>query len=159
MDRKGWAALALAVAGLIPGAALSDPEPPAPLDEANAGAPAALQRCGECHMVYPSRMLPARSWTAILSQMGDHFGKSAAITETDLGAIRAYLTSNAADSPNASAQDRQFMSGLLPDSAPLRITATPWWSQMHADFASYSEKSRKPIAPADCLGCHRESGR
>jgi hypothetical protein len=151
--------LAAAVAGLVPCAALSDTPPPDPLSDANPGAPAALQQCGDCHMVYPSRMLPARSWSAILSKMDDHFGKTAAIAKQDLDAIRAYLTSNAADSPNASAQDRQFTSGLLSDSTPLRITATPWWSQTHADFASYGEKSRKPIAPADCLGCHQESGR
>ena len=26
------------------------------------------------------------------------------------------------------------MAAILPDSTPLRITATPWWNQMHADF-------------------------
>jgi len=109
-------------------------------------------------MVYSSRMLPGRSWTAILARMEDHFGENAAIPEKDLSAIRAYLTSNAADSPNASGRDRHFMSAILPESTPLRITATPWWNQMHADF-HFEGVKRSNVKAADCLGCHKESSR
>ena len=155
----GWAVgaggLALAVAGLMCGVAHGDPEPPAPLKKGNVGAPAALEQCGDCHMVYSSRMLPARSWAAILSRMDDHFGENAAIADKDLDAIRAYLTSNAADSPNATGRDRHFMSAILPESTPLRITATPWWNQMHADFR-FDSVRRSKVKAADCLGCHGE---
>jgi hypothetical protein len=159
---QGWAvaaaALAAAIAGLAPEASRSDPEPPVPLAKGNAGAPEALAQCGDCHMVYSCRMLPARSWTAILARMEDHFGENAAVQEKDLSAIRAYLTSNAADSPNASGRDRHFMSAILPDSTPLRITATPWWGQMHADF-HYDGVPRSKVKAADCLGCHGQSDR
>lgn len=106
-------------------------------------------------MIFPARMLPSRSWTAILSKMDNHFGENATIPEKDLNDIRNFLTSNAADAPNASARDRHYLSALLPDSTPLRITRTPWWNQMHADF-DFDGVKRSPIkSPANCLACHK----
>jgi len=155
---KGVALAVVAAAVMVSIAARSDSEPPAPLQRGDAGAPPALAQCGDCHMVFPARMLPGRSWTAILSRMDDHFGENAAIPEKDLEAIRVFLTSNAADSPNASAHDRRFMSAILPDATPLRITATPWWNQMHADF-NFGGVKRTPVkSAANCLGCHKDSG-
>ena len=148
-----------AAAGMVSSAARSDTEPPAPLPRGDANAPAALEQCGECHMVFPARMLPARSWTAILSGMDNHFGENAAIPDKDLKAIGDYLTSNAADSPNASARDRHYLSEILPDNTPLRITRTPWWNQMHADFDFDGVKRGKVKSPANCLACHKDQAR
>jgi hypothetical protein len=147
-------ALAVVSLGAIAGVARSDTEPPGPLDPSNAGAPAALQQCGDCHMVFPSRMLPSRSWVAILSRLSDHFGEDAAISEKDLDEIRNYLTSHAADSPDATARERHYLGALLPNSTPLRITAMPWWNQMHADFNFEGVKRSAVKSAANCLACH-----
>ena len=136
------------------GVARSDTEPPGPLEPGNAGAPAELRQCGDCHMVFPARMLPIRSWTAILSTMDDHFGEDAAIPKKDLDIIRDYLTSHAADAPGAAARERHYLSALLPGSTPLRITATPWWNQMHADFNFDGVKHSQVKSAANCLACH-----
>ena len=136
------------------GLARSDPEPPGPLDPANAGAPAELKQCGDCHMVFPSRMLPGRSWVAILSKLDDHFGEDAAIRTEDLDVIRDFLTAHAADSPDATFRERHFLAALSSDSTPLRITATPWWNQMHADFNFDGAKHSKVKSAANCLACH-----
>jgi hypothetical protein len=93
------------------GVARSDTEPPGPLEPGNAGAPAELRQCGDCHMVFPARMLPIRSWTAILSTMDDHFGEDAAIPKKDLDIIRDYLTSHAADAPGATAREKRTPAG------------------------------------------------
>ena len=146
------ALIASVEAGL--GVARSDPEPPGPLEPGNAGAPAALQQCGDCQMVFPSRMLPSRSWAAILSGMDDHFGEDAAIPNKDLEEIRNFLTSHAADSPGATPRERHFLSALLPNSTPLRITAMPWWNQMHADFNFDGVKHSAVKSAANCLACH-----
>ena len=130
------------------------PEPPGPLEPGNKGAPAELKQCGECHMVFNSRMLPSRSWAAILSTMDDHFGEDATIPKKDLDVIRDFLTSHAADSPDATFREKHFLSDLLPDSAPLRITATPWWNQVHADFNFDAVKHSAVKSPANCLACH-----
>jgi hypothetical protein len=121
--------------------------------------PAALEQCGDCHMVFPAQMLPGRSWVAILSKMDSHFGEEASIPEKDLDEIRNYLTSNAADSENTSAQDRHYMSAILPGSTPMRITQTPWWNQMHADFNFDGVKRSHVKSPANCLACHKRGVR
>ena len=144
---------AVALAAIV-GVARGDTEPPGPLAPGNEGAPAALQECGECHMVFPSRMLPSRSWAAILSRMDDHFGENAAISKKDLDEIRNFLTSHAADSPDATPRERHFLSALLPNSTPLRITAMPWWNQMHADFNFDGVKHSAVKSAANCLACH-----
>lgn len=117
--------------------------------------PAALEQCGECHMIFPAQMLPQRSWTAILSRLDNHFGEVASIPAKELDEIRDFLTSNAADSANASPQDRHYMSEILSDSAPLRITRTPWWNQMHSDFNFEGVKHSDIRSPANCLACHK----
>lgn len=117
--------------------------------------PAALEQCGECHMIFPAPMLPQRSWTAILSSMDNHFGEVASIPARDLDDIRNYLISHAADSPDATPRDRHYMSAILPESAPLRITRTPWWNQMHADFDFEGVKHTDVKSAANCLACHK----
>ena len=144
----------IAVAETVSGVARSVTEPPLPLEPGDPGAPPELQQCGDCHMVFPSRMLPARSWAAIISGMDNHFGEDAAIPKEDLDAIRIFLTSHAADSPDATARQRHYLSALLPSSTPLRITATPWWNQMHADFNFDGAKHSKVKSAANCLACH-----
>jgi hypothetical protein len=105
-------------------------------------------------MVFPSRMLPSRSWTAILSTLDNHFGEDAAIPKKDVDIIRDFLTSHAADSPDATVRERHYLGALLPDSTPLRITATPWWNQVHADFDFDGVKHSQVKSPANCLACH-----
>jgi hypothetical protein len=149
----------IAVAKMAAGAAWSDTVPPAPLALGAAEAPAALQQCGDCHVIFPAQMLPSRSWVAILSGMDNHFGENALIPEKDLEDIREFLTAHAADSPNASARDRHYLSALLPGATPLRITRMPWWNQMHADFDFEGVKRTRVKSAANCLACHKEAGR
>lgn len=151
MSARGWV-VGAAVATLICAVGASMIFPPA---RADSKYPAALEQCGECHMIFPAQMLPRRSWTAILSKMDNHFGEVATIPEKDFDEIRNYLTSNAADSPNASPRDRHYWSEILPDSTPLRITRTPWWNQMHGDFDFEGVKHTDVKSPANCLACHK----
>jgi hypothetical protein len=155
---SGWSIALIAIGpAFVAGVAWSDTEPPGPLERGAAKPPAALEECGDCHMVFPSRMLPGRSWAAILSRMDDHFGEDADIPKKDLDEIRAFLTSHAADSPDATARERHFMSELLPGSTPLRITATPWWNQVHADFDFDGVKHSAVKSAANCLACHNNN--
>jgi hypothetical protein len=155
-DSRTIGAIAVAIA-MIASAARSDTEPPGPLESGDTKPPAALEQCGECHIVFPSRMLPSRSWAAILARMDDHFGEDADIPKKDLDEIRAFLTSHAADSPNATPRERHFMSELLPNSTPTRITDTPWWNQVHADFDFDGVKRSAVKSAANCLACHNNN--
>ena len=117
-------------------------------------APAALQQCGDCHMVFPAAMLPERSWAAIVAGLANHFGENADLSAKDKAAILAYLSAHAADSPNATARERHFLSELPSDTTPMRITQTRWWNQMHADYNFQASKHPKLKSPADCQACH-----
>ena len=117
-------------------------------------APQSLRQCGVCHMIFPAKMLPQRSWIAIISGLDNHFGERANIPQKDKARILAYLTSHAADGPNATALDRHFLSDVLPSATPLRITRTEWWNQMHADFDFDGVKRSNVKSPANCLACH-----
>ncbi len=160
LQRLGACAAVVALLAAVEaafGVARSDTEPPGPLEAGNVGAPAELKQCGDCHMVFPSRMLPGRSLTAILSTMNNHFGEDAAIPKKDLDVIRDFLTSHAADSPGATPRERHYLGARLSGSTPLRITATPWWNQMHADFNFDGVKHSQVKSPANCLACHNNN--
>jgi hypothetical protein len=119
--------------------------------------PPVMNPCGECHMVFPAEMLPKASWIAILAKLDDHFGEDATIPDDQVKAIRAYLTQHAADSPNATPQDRHYMAAIPLGGAPLRITQTPWWNQMHADFDFEGVKRSDVKSPANCPACHKNA--
>jgi hypothetical protein len=127
-----------------------------PLGHADAagGMPPEMQLCGECHMVYPANMLPQRSWQAILSTLDQHFGENAALSAKDVASITDYLINYASDSPTLAPRERHFLSELTPDSAPLRITLTRWWNQMHADFDFEGIKNTPVKSASNCLACH-----
>lgn len=62
--------------------------------------------------------------------MNDHFGEDATMPKKDLDVIRNFLTSHSADSPDVTFREKHFLSELLPDRTPLRITATRCWNQV-----------------------------
>jgi hypothetical protein len=124
------------------------------LAAADAKYPVALQQCGECHMIFPAKMLPQRSWQAILSNLETHFGENATVSEAERAEILNYLVLNAADSPKTSPRDRHYISELSTNSVPLRITRTAWWNQMHADFDFEGVKRTTVRSAANCLACH-----
>ena len=39
--------------------------------------PVYKEECGSCHMAYPPGLLPARSWTKVMSGLDNHFGDNA----------------------------------------------------------------------------------
>ena len=138
-------AAALALAGLIALASLA---------RAEKAAPAALKQCGDCHMVFPAVMLPKRSWTAIVGGLDNHFGEDASLPAKDKQEILAYLSEHAADAPGATPRQRHYLSGLIASATPLRITQSPWWNQMHADYNFQAAKHPNLKSPADCQACH-----
>ena len=70
--------------------------------------PATGEECSACHMAYPPSLLPARSWSAIMTGLDDHFGENAMLDEATRAEIEAYLTGAAGDA----AQCRIDVGGL-----------------------------------------------
>ena len=113
--------------------------------------PMTQAECSACHMAYPAGFLPARSWSAIMATLPDHFGENAAMDDATRGEIEAYLTANAAD---AGGRTPGMLRGVAPDATPLRISELPWFIREHSEEVSPQMKQRAG-SMANCAACHR----
>ncbi len=114
--------------------------------------PTYAKECGACHMAFQPAFLPARSWTALMNNLGSHFGENATLDDTTRRAILTYLEANAGD---AGSDSGRYLRGLAASQTPLRITETPYWIREHqrevrpAAFLDPKVKSK-----ANCAACH-----
>lgn len=137
---------ALLLAALVPAVVLADDDEDEgeerqvlPVQSTPAWKPYAAE-CGTCHLAYPPRMLPARSWKTLLGNLGDHFGQNAEVDAATAKQLEAFLVANAGRD--------------TPGPTPLRITGLRWWVKEH-DELSPSVFQRKAItSPANCAACH-----
>ena len=100
--------------------------------------------CGSCHIAYPPRLLPARAWRRVMSQLDRHFGTDATLDPPAVAQIASYLESNAAAGRAAQS-----------DASGLRITETAWFVREHAEvpIASWTHSAVK--SASNCAACHR----
>ncbi len=112
-----------------------------------------LAECSACHMAFSPAFLPARSWSAVMAGLNDHFGENAALAPEQTRQIAAYLEANAADTRRSS----KIMRKLDPAATPLRITETPYWLRKHRPGEVSPAKFLDPKvgSKANCVACHR----
>lgn len=115
---------------------------------------AVVQECSACHIVFPPQMLPARSWKALLGNLGSHFGEDATVADPDRQVIVDYLTAHAADGP-ATNGGGKYLRGIAATTTPLRITATPYWLRRHDEVSPARFKSPQVKSAANCAACHK----
>jgi mono/diheme cytochrome c family protein len=115
--------------------------------------PVVRQECGECHMAFQPAFLPARSWTALMDGLSDHFGDDASLPAAKADAIRAYLLAHAGDVAPAG-EARKFMRWVDPQGAPLRITENPAFLREH-NFPDRVWNDPKVMVKSNCMACHR----
>ena len=114
---------------------------------------ATQKECGACHIAFPPQMLPARSWQAVMDNLGKHFGEDASLPAADRKAITDYLTANAADGTNTRGAGF-LIRGIAAGDTPLRITETPYWQRGHREVSSADFTNPKVKSPANCGACH-----
>lgn len=85
---------------------------------------AVANECSACHMLYPAGLLPARSWSAMIADLANHFGDNAELDAATAKRVADYLTANSADGVGVSGK---VLRGLDPALVPKRITELPWW--------------------------------
>ncbi|MFD2174814.1 diheme cytochrome c [Rhodobacter lacus] len=110
--------------------------------------PAFLAECSACHMAFPPGFLPARSWQAMMADLGNHFGEDASLDTAPRDQIEAYLVANAADAGNGRRRDP------APGLTPLRISGLPWFVHEHGREVSAARKA-KAGSMSNCTACHR----
>ncbi len=135
----------LAIAAAVP--ALADEGMRAPVTDA-----VTQTECSACHTAYAPVFLPARSWTAVMGDLANHFGEDASLPADKQAGILAYLVANAADSDTG---NKRIMRGINPDATPLRITELPWWIRAHDEVGSKRFKSDKVKSASNCIACHQ----
>jgi hypothetical protein len=118
------------------------------------------EECGACHMVFPAGLLPARSWQRMMNTLQDHFGEDASLPPADAAAITRYLTTNAADNPQATMLMRRVAGGIPHNAAPLRFTETRHFAYLHDEVPGRVWNRAKIASKANCVACHTraESG-
>ncbi len=112
------------------------------------------KECGACHMAFQPQMLPQKSWRKIIAGLTDHFGEDASLSAKKAAAIEKYYVANAADS---GWRGGSFMRGLSDESAPLRITETPYWVRQHRRFSERIWKDPRVKIKSNCVACHRQA--
>lgn len=128
---------------LIPlGPALAEPQAPvaparvAPLTDA-----ATRQTCGACHMAFQPALLPAPAWHQLMAGLAEHFGERVAPDPGLATQVEAVLTAGGGSVPAA-------------EGGELRITAQPWFRNLHRRVEPVQWTWPEIGSKANCLACH-----
>ncbi len=114
--------------------------------------PTYAKECAACHMAFQPQFLPARSWTALMNDLGNHFGENATLDATTRQSILSYLQANAGDAHGGYGR---YLRGLPASQTPLRITETPYWIREHQKEVRPSAfLDPKVKSKANCVACH-----
>lgn len=120
--------------------------------------PVVVEECGGCHMAFPAALLPARSWQAMMADLGNHFGEDASLDADTNARITRYLTDNAGDRGGQRYAGKLFR-GLSASQAPLRITELPKWVKEHREVTPREWAAPEVKTKANCVACHRDAER
>ena len=115
--------------------------------------------CGSCHVAFPPKMLPARSWQALMGGLGDHFGDNAELAPDVQASLSAWLVANAGD--HSADPGAQRAAARIPASqTPLRITGLGWFVSEHGEIpASYVTSNKDIRSFANCAACHTNAAK
>jgi mono/diheme cytochrome c family protein len=108
--------------------------------------------CGSCHLAFPPGMLPARSWSALLGGLEDHFGENAEVDEATRTQLAQFLGSWAADTGGGKRSAR-----TAGGTTPLRITELASWRREHDELSAAVFERKAVGSAANCTACHRKA--
>lgn len=100
-----------------------------------------VQECAACHVAYPPGMLPAASWSRLMTGLDKHFGTNAALDEQDVRFISQWLMTNA---------DTRRRAPVPED----RITRTDWFTREHRHIESATWRLPSVRSASNCVACH-----
>jgi len=100
-----------------------------------------INECGACHMVYPAKLLGAKSWEKIILGLDNHFGEDASIEKNVESHIKNYLMINAGRHSET----------------PLRITNLRWFKGEHTNRRNWKKYMirNKVNSISNCIACHK----
>ena len=134
--RRSTALLALACA--LPAAWADSREMPA-----SAMLPVYKQECAACHMAYPPGMLPASSWSRMMTRLDQHYGTDASLDAAMVRQIGTWLEAHAGTYKRVREAPPQD-----------RITQSAWFERKHREVEPAVWKRAAVGSPANCMACH-----
>ncbi|MCW9012309.1 MAG: diheme cytochrome c [Gammaproteobacteria bacterium] len=124
---------------------------------ANISNPVYKEECGSCHMAYPPGLLPASSWTKMMSGLEDHFGDNAELDADTHKAISEYLLTNSADKSDYR-RSSKFNRSIKAEDAPLRISELPYFKHEHDEIPDRMVKGNTKVTSfSHCNACHTKA--
>ena len=105
--------------------------------------PAYQQECASCHLAYPPGLLPASSWSRMMSGLDKHFGTDAALDAATTHQIGAWLQTHAGTYKRVSQAPPQD-----------RITRSAWFERKHRKIAPAVWQHASVKTAANCAACH-----
>ncbi len=116
-----------------------------------------LEECGSCHFPYQPGLLPARSWTKLMSGLESHFDENAELDATDAKSLTAYMVKNAADNADFK-RSRKIMRSLRSSDTPLRASETPYLRGKHDELSKKMVVGNPEVASiSNCQACHTQA--
>jgi len=118
--------------------------------------PIFVEKCGDCHNIYPPFLLPKKSWSRVMGGLDNHFGEEiteANITKSQQITIKKFLYANSADTSTRESSVKIMKS--LGKRAPKAITKTPYWRETHKDIPLNVFKTKKIKDKSNCIACHK----
>ncbi|MCU7906562.1 MAG: diheme cytochrome c [Candidatus Thiodiazotropha sp. (ex Epidulcina cf. delphinae)] len=113
-----------------------------------------LEECGGCHFPYQPGLLPARSWTKLMTDLEQHFGENAELPADDAERISDFLVNNAADQANYK-RSRKIMRSLRPGETPLAVSETPYFIKKHDELSRKMVQDNPRVESISrCEACH-----
>ena len=127
------------------------------------------QECGDCHVAYAPRLLPAGDWRRLMAGLDRHFGSDASLDPATTTAILGWLEAGAA--PAGSRRDHESRPGRdMPARPPAasgasggdpagvpRITTRAWFVHEHDEIDAATWKRPAIGSPANCEACHTDA--
>jgi len=115
------------------------------------------EECGSCHMAYSPALLPAKSWSKLMSELEDHFGDNAELDAQTAQSISQYLLANSAEHTN-SRDARKFFQSIKSAQTPIRISDIPYFKHEHDEIPQRMvTKNPKVKSFSQCDACHAKA--
>lgn len=115
--------------------------------------------CGGCHLAYPPAMLPAASWQAIMTTLGDHFGDNAELDAATSRQLAAFLARHAASKGGGDWGERTWRA-TRNRTPPRRITETDYFLGQHHEIPATLVANNPQVGRfSRCEACHVDAAR
>jgi Dihaem cytochrome c len=110
--------------------------------------PAYQAECAACHLAYPPGMLPAASWSRLMSQLDRHYGSDASLDAATVTQVGQWLQTHAGTYKRVSQVPP-------PDD---RITRSPWFLRKHRKVDTPQVWQHAAVkSAANCIACHSQA--